>query len=176
MSSTSGGVSGGVCPSCGSRFRAGFVRCDACKADLVDDESYATAQRAKSKPRAALEGKKTVAIVHAGLPACREIERALLADGVPCFVDAVAEEGEALAPGALKVGVMVAEEDVGRAADVLRKQFEALLKKEGSGALVAEAIDLSQSEITCPACGHKGALVDGACADCGLFLGAPDGA
>ena len=93
-----------------------------------------------------------------------------------CFAAGHLGGFDALAPGALKVGVMVAEEDVGRAADVLRKQFEALLKKEGSGALVAEAIDLSQSEITCPACGHKGALVDGACADCGLFLGAPDGA
>lgn len=169
-------VSGGVCPSCGSSYRTGFTRCAPCGVDLVDPAEWERAQKDSGSPRAALAGKKTVAVVHAGLPACREIERALLEMHVPCFVDAVAEEGEALAPGALKVGVMVAEEDVHRAAEVLRRRFEALLQKEGSGAFVAEAIDLSQSEIACPACGHKGALVDGACADCGLFLGAPEGA
>ena len=169
-------ATGGVCPSCGSRYRAGFSRCEACKADLVDEATWASLEAKRASPRAALQGKKTVAVVHAGLPACREIERALLAGDVPCFVDAVAEEGEALAPGALKVGVMVAEEDVHRAAEVLRRQFEALLAKEGSGAFIAEAINLADSEISCPACGHKGALVEGACGDCGLFLGAPEGA
>jgi hypothetical protein len=42
------------------------------------------------------------------------------------------------------------------------------------GSFNSVAIDLSASEVECPACGHKGALKDGACEDCGLFLGAPE--
>mgnify|MGYP000396718311 CR=1 FL=1 len=34
---------------------------------------------------------------------------------------------------------------------------------------------IPDSTITCPACGHTGALVNGECADCGLFLGEPEG-
>jgi hypothetical protein len=50
-----------------------------------------------------------------------------------------------------------------------------LLAREGAGVPLADAVDLSQPEVSCPACGHKGALVEGACGDCGLFLGAPEG-
>ncbi len=160
-----------VCPTCGSSFRPGFTACNKCQVALIDADSYRAQQASRGSPRETLRDKDVVAIVHAGLPACREIERALLEAGVLCFVAAEEEEGEALAPGALKVGVMVAQDDVAAAGDVLRKRFEALIEKEGGGALNLAAIDLTQAEVTCPACGHTGALVDGACADCGLHLG-----
>ncbi len=167
-------MSGLVCPTCGSAFRAGFTRCQHCKVDLVEAAVFAANQAARGDPKRSLAGKKTVAIVHAGLSACREIERAFLAAGVPCFLDAEAEEGEALAPGALKVGVMVAEDDMPRAGAVLKARFEGLIAQEGIGSFKTEAIDLSQAEVECPACMHKGALKEGCCADCGLFLGAPE--
>lgn len=162
------------CPECGATFRAGFTRCNSCNVDLVDAAVAAAAAAKKVDPRAALEGVPRVALVHAGLPACREIERALLDAGIPCLVEAEAEEGEPLAAGAVKVGVIIAQADLPRAGELLRRRFEQLIEKEGVGSFNAEAVDLSAAEVQCPACGHKGALVEGACGDCGLFLGAPE--
>lgn len=167
-------MSGLVCPSCGANFRAGFTRCQHCKVDLVEPAAFEATQAARGDPKRALAGKKTVAVLHAGLAACREIERAFLVAGIPCFLDANAEEGEALAPGALKVGVMIAEDDMPRAGAVLKARFEGLVAQEGIGSFKSEAIDLTQDEVECPACMHKGALQQGCCADCGLFLGATD--
>ncbi|MDP2343302.1 MAG: hypothetical protein Q8O67_20255 [Deltaproteobacteria bacterium] len=168
-------MSGLTCPKCGSTFRAGFVRCHGCKVDLVDAAIYAESQAALGDPKKLLANKTVVAIVHAGLPACREIERALLDAKVLCYIDAAAEEGEPLAPGALKVGVFIAEEDMKRAGAVMKSRFETLVAKEGVGSFKTDAIDLSLDEVECPACSFKGALKDGACGDCGLFLGAPPG-
>lgn len=167
-------MSGLICPQCGAGYRAGFTVCHTCKVDLVD-EALNTAQRAaRGKPRDLLAGRPTTTIVQAGLPACREIERALLEAGITCFLDANAEEGEALAPGVLKVGVVVAEDDVPRVGALLKARFEGLIAKEGVGSFNTEAIDLTAAEVACPACGHTGALKNGECADCGLFLGAPE--
>jgi hypothetical protein len=168
-------VNGLVCPSCGGAFRAGFTRCAPCGVDLVDAAVHEEQRRRLVSPRAALEGVAKVALLHAGLPACREVERALLAEGVPCVVEAHAEEGEALAPGAMKVGVMVGEPDLPRAIALLRRQFEDLVAREGVGSFSTEAVDVSAAEVTCPACNHRGSLTDGACADCGLHLGVPEG-
>ncbi|MBI1946686.1 MAG: hypothetical protein HYS27_13390 [Deltaproteobacteria bacterium] len=162
------------CPECGATYRAGFTRCNGCQVDLVDEATAAAAAAKKVDPRVALEGVPKIALVHAGLPACREIERALLADGVPCLVEAEAEEGEPLAAGAVKVGVIIAQADLQRAGELLRRRFEQLIAKEGVGSFNTEAIDLAAAEVQCPACGHTGALSEGACADCGLFLGAPE--
>jgi hypothetical protein len=157
-----------VCPICRAGFRAGFTHCTACKAALVDDS---TLPAADADPRDTLRGKKRVTIVQAGLAACKEMQRALDAAHIPCVVEAIDEEGQPLATGAMKVGVVVAEEDVPRVAALLQKQFAALLSKEGVGSMQSAAIDPTAASVTCPACGHVGALVDNCCADCGLFLG-----
>lgn len=164
-----------VCPTCGGRFRAGFTRCAPCKVDLVDVATYDAAVLARDAPHKALEGKKLVAVVSSSLAACREVERALLDAKIPCFLSTDTGEDEALQTGAMKVGVMVAEEDLPRIADVMKAGFESLLAKEGRGTFKTEAIDVAADEVSCPACGHTGALVNGECADCGLFLGAPEG-
>jgi hypothetical protein len=167
-------MSGLVCPGCSGTFRAGFVRCSSCELELVDPSVVEDMKRKLDSPRAALEGVPRVAVVHAGIAACREIERAILDAGIPCFVEADAGEGEGLSPGALKVGVVVAESDLARVGELLRRRFEDLVAREGVGSFSAAAIDLSADEVECPACGHRGALAEGACGDCGLFLGAPE--
>jgi hypothetical protein len=166
--------SGLICPACGGAFRAGFTRCASCKVDLVDRATWEAGLAARDDPQRALAGKKTVAIVHASLPACREVERALLDARIPCLLQTETEEGEVLATGAMKIGVMVAEEDLARVGAVMKSRFEALIHKEGMGTFKTEAIDIGAAEVECPACGHKGPLKDGECADCGLFLGATD--
>ena len=163
-----------VCPKCGGAFRVGFTRCAACKVDLVDPAAFQAGLAARDDPRRALAGKKTVTVVQASLAACREIERALLDAGIPTMLKTENEEGEALSAGTLKIGVVVAEDDVARVGVVMKSRFEALIRKEGVGAFKTEAIDVGAAEVECPACGHRGALKNGECADCGLFLGATD--
>ena len=163
-----------VCPSCGGTFRVGFTRCAPCKVDLVDRATWEAALAARDDPKRALAGKKTVAIVHASLPACREVERALLDANIPCLLQTENVDGEVLAAGAMKIGVIVAEDDLPRVGAVMKSRFEALIHKEGMGTFKTDAIDVSAAEVECPACGHKGALKSGECADCGLFLGATD--
>jgi hypothetical protein len=168
-------VSGLVCPSCGGQYRTGYTRCGTCDVDLVDEKTYADLQAARDNPRAALANVPTIPVVHAGIAACREIERAILEAGVPCYVDAINDDDQPLSTGgAMKVGVIIAEADLAKVGEIMRKRFSELIEKEGVGSFNSTAIDLAADEIECPACGHKGPLVDGACGDCGLFLGAPE--
>ena len=69
---------------------------------------------------------------------------------------------------------LVAEDDLARVGVVMKKRFEASIAAEGVGMFKTEAIDVGAAEVECPACGHKGALTKGECADCGLFLGDPE--
>ncbi len=166
-------ASGLMCPRCGGVFRAGFERCANCKVDLVDRATYEAGVAAMDDPLKALAGKKTVPVVHASLSACREIERALLDKGIACALVTDAEDGDMLAAGAMKIGVIVAEEDLPRVAELMKARFESLIHKEGVGTFKTDAIDVTADEVECPACGHKGPLKAGECADCGLFLGEP---
>lgn len=160
-----------MCPTCEGRFRAGFTRCGTCKVDLVDVATFNATKAGVDRPRQQLEGRKVVAVTHASIDACREIERALLAGGIACYVANDVDESEAIAA---KIGVFVAEDDLPRVGVVMKQRFADLVKSEGRGTFNTEAIDVSAAEVECPACGHKGALKAGECADCGLFLGAPD--
>ena len=171
---TSSSAVGLICPRCGGSFRAGFTRCAGCKVDLIDRAAYDAGVAAIDDPRQALIGKKTVAAIHASLQACREVERALLDAGIPCMLGTDIEEGEALAAGPMKIGVMVAEDDLARVTEVMKQRFEVLVAQEGVGAFRTEAIDVAADEVQCPACGHHGPLSNGECSDCGLFLGVPE--
>lgn len=164
-------MSGLVCPICGSTFRAGFTRCGTCKVDLVDTDTYAARAASMGEPRKMLAGKKVVAAIHSSLSSCKEIEGVLLAAGIPCYLATEEATTEAIAT---KIGVMVAETDMVRVGEVMTNRFHALVKSEGVGTLRTNAIDVDAAEVECPACGHTAALKAGECADCGLFLGAPE--
>ena len=140
--------------------------------DLVAPEQLHAHTRALA-PREALKDVPTVSIVGSAIPVCREIERALLDAGVLAYIDNLDECSPISGCGA-QYAVIVAREDAQRAGEILEGRFRDLVEREGTGALVTEAVDLEAAEVTCPACGHQGALDDeGACADCGLMLGAP---
>ncbi len=164
-------MSGLLCPQCGSTFRAGFTRCATCKVDLVDADTFALKHATMGDPRKVLAGRKVVPAIHSSLTSCKEIEGVLLAAGIPCFLATEEATTEAIAN---KIGVMVAEEDLARVGAVMNSRFHALVKSEGVGNFRTEAIDVAAAEVECPACGHKGALKAGECADCGLFLGDPE--
>ena len=76
-----------------------------------------------------------------------------------------------------KVQVLLHPGDVDRVAALMRDEWMGAVKAEGTlqtglpvlGAAPADA-EAEGDDLTCPACGHKGALVEGACGDCGLQL------
>ncbi len=164
-----------VCPSCRSEYRAGFDRCKTCDVALVDPASLEEEQAAFGAPREQLEGKDKVILPQGNLAAAREMESALLGGGFVCYVHAEeADMDVALgSAAAIKYGVCVARDDVEAVGTFLKERFAGMIAEEGQGTFNTEAVDLEAEVVTCPACGHSGALVDGECPECGLMLGLP---
>ncbi len=165
-----------ICPSCRAEYREGYTRCAACGVDLVHPVSSSVmVMSQKASAKELLKDVAKTTIVEAGLDACREIERELLSADVQAFVSSEEmDEGALGSAGITRFSVVIGSDDLAKASDVLKGRFEALVAAEGIGSLSMEAIDLESETVVCPACGHEGALEEGLCADCGLFLGAPD--
>ena len=162
-----------ICPNCGSEYREGFFHCKSCDLALVDPASLVTPKG--QAPRELLKDVETMAMVVAGgLPSARENERKLLAADIACYIETEEMEGAAaLGTANMRYALVVAKADQDRVAEFLRDEYVTMMEKEGIGELVQKEVNLEDDVIECPACGHRGALVDGACADCELFLGAP---
>lgn len=163
-----------VCPSCGAEYRAGISRCASCAVDLVSVGDVAAQEAKRGGGRESLAGVETTMVPQANLASAKELERIILDAGFACYTDAVeADQDVALgSTAAMSYGVVVRASDVEAIRQRLRGGLEATLAKQGLAGLQAEAIDVDKGEVTCPACGHTGPVVDGACGDCGLFLGA----
>lgn len=76
-----------------------------------------------------------------------------------------------------KVQVLVREGDVDKAQALMRDEWLEALKAEGTlkdGLPVAPSAPADAAadsdDLTCPACGTRAPLVEGACSDCGLQL------
>lgn len=162
-----------VCPSCRSEFVSSATRCNDCDVDLVSPdalEDVTTFEDARER----LKDAETVKLsVSGGLNMARELEKRFQAEEIVCFIDAEEAEGAVLGAAAMHYFLVVDKEDAERVGAVLKQDYQAMIEREGVGEFNTEAVDLEESEVSCPACGHKGALVDGACGDCGLFLDAP---
>lgn len=160
-----------VCPRCRSEYVAGITRCAPCDEDLVDPSALDENARTEN-PRELLKEAEKAFFAARSLDAARELERDLLEAGVLCYVHAEQTEGALMSAGSIQYTVAFAQEDVPTVKELLEGRVRGLLEQEGLAALSTEAVDLEADEVTCPACGHTGALDDeGACADCGLVLG-----
>jgi hypothetical protein len=71
-----------------------------------------------------------------------------------------------------KLQVLVQPDDVSRVATVLQSDWLEAVKCEGLGgeSFVQLKTPTADGTLPCPACGFAGALVNGACGDCGLQL------
>ncbi len=68
--------------------------------------------------------------------------------------------------------LLVEEANRGRVAQIFTEDWAQALKREGLEPVTpAPASAGEDAEPPCPACGLCGALVGGACGDCGLMLG-----
>jgi hypothetical protein len=160
-----------VCPSCRSEYVPGITRCSSCQVDLVDPSALVE-ETVGDNPRELLKEAEKAFLGARNLDAARELERDLLEAGILCYVHAEQTEGALMSAGSIQYTVAFAQEDVPSVKELLEGRVRGLMEQEGLAALSTQAVDLEADEVTCPACGHTGALDDeGACADCGLVLG-----
>ncbi len=160
-----------VCPRCRSEFVAGVAHCARCDVALVDEAVLEEVAEAGS-PREALQETEKAFLAARNLDGARDLERQLLGAGILCYVHAKQTEGALMSAGSIQYAVAVAVEDIPAVREHLEGSYKQNLASEGLDALAAEPVDLEADEVTCPACGHKGALdEEAACADCGLVLG-----
>ena len=142
--------------------------CETCRATPLDDEGRCVTCDADA------EGLKV--LTRSGYTEVREM-MTLLED------QDLGPEMEKVPPGKPEEKVRplwnlyVPAEEVGRAVELLKKDWAALLADPTAAAAAArgqEGIDLDAGgEVTCPACGHRFVLqgADAECPECGLGLG-----
>lgn len=160
-----------VCPRCRSEYVSGIARCAPCQLDLVE-ASQLDEKAVTDNPREVLKEAQKAFLPARALDSARELERELLEAGVLCYVHAEQSEGALMSAGSIQYAVAFAQDDVAVVKELLEGRVRGLLEQEGLAALSSQAVDLEADEVTCPACGHTGALDDEkACADCGLMLG-----
>ena len=162
------------CPECGAEYRVGFVSCADCGTELVTGSTVAIEPKVDRPAREILADLPTARIVEGDLNACREVEEILLRRNLPACIEAAVTEEAALGSASIKrFAVLVAEADLSRCVEVLRLRATDLQGGSGVGAFSEILVNLDADEVTCPACGHVGALQEKCCGDCGLFLGEP---
>lgn len=71
-----------------------------------------------------------------------------------------------------KLQVLVSKDDVPKVAAIMQNEWLEAVRAEGLGgeAFVQLGTPGTEGELRCPACGFSGALINGACGDCGLQL------
>lgn len=139
----------------------------------------------RSSADALLVDADLVPALEGSVAAARELERRLLASDIPAML--AKPDGDCCTTGSCgtKLQVLVREEDMPRLTQLLQAEWLEALAREGTltdgvktaatptcglTQLTTPAQAGAEDVLTCPACGFAGALVNGACGDCGLQL------
>lgn len=116
-----------------------------------------------------------VAYLEGPLMQMREVERQLLSQDIDVTLAKPAPK--ACCGGSCgcssKLQLLVRKEDVPRVSQLMQDEWRAAVEREGTvnAALVPLQTPSGEAQdLPCPACGFSGALVAGACGDCGLQL------
>ncbi len=122
-----------------------------------------------------LKGSTLVPCTEASLLWARQLEEQLLGAEIPAVLGKPPKKeccGSGGCGCASRFQVMVRKEDFEKAVGLFQGEFVEALAREGLNAgVVALGVEPEgEGEPPCPACGHAAALVDGACAGCGLQL------
>ena len=167
-----------ICPTCDSEFLDHVSFCGTCHERLIKaiDRSPLDPANNTLVSKEDLLKEESMVFAEGTLEQCREFEKILMRSQIPSVVypaklgcnDDTAALGSSCA---VKYLVLVRPGDLERCARAVDGQFLAQVDREGQGILNRDVIDISQSEVTCPACNERGALKDGECSFCGLFLG-----
>lgn len=124
-----------------------------------------------------LAGSEVIPCMEGPLAAVKEAVEACLGADIPvvlgpaeaCGRDGCAQ-GACGCGGAARVQVLVREEDLRRVGELMRDAWVEAVRREGTEVNVPKEVAEGE-EPPCPACGTAAPLVEGACSDCGLFLG-----
>lgn len=165
------------CPTCREEFLDYIDFCAACDENLVDDDKYIAPTDTTIVTQEEIMSGTMAAFLEGSIGNCREVERILASKKLPCIIYPINIKGEGdqntLGTTAdTKYVLLVRENDVEQAKLALQHKFYEDVAKEGQGFVTAETINLDHEEITCPACNERGALKNGECATCGLYLAA----
>lgn len=162
------------CPRCKAEYFSHVEQCADCRVPLVGEQDVANhhAQGQANDPylpnpivfnQGALDGLKEIALaLQKSHIRSAVLPEKLTADDNAATLGAAAQK---------KYLLIISESDLEGAKKALEDMFAEAVQKEGRGVLVRDVINLEQSEVTCPACGETGALENGECTSCGLFLG-----
>lgn len=120
--------------------------------------------------RRLLDDAEVVPALQLALAEAKEIQAACLAGGVPAILGKDDHCTKGCSP---KVLLLIRPEDTDAVRTILSRKWQALLDTVDADArAVGVGIEVGEdAEPPCPACGHQGALDDGACTECGLHLG-----
>ena len=160
------------CPSCLAEYRRDIQRCAHCDVDLVEEMPTEPPETSLDGAIVYIDAHTPVIIAVSTLEPCREMRNELLQAGIPCMI--VADDGDETAELMNmheRFRVVVAEEDLDRVSEQMAGRFQNMVQREGLVDEVAVAEVQDDGAVLCPACGHSAQLVDGECAECGLFLG-----
>jgi hypothetical protein len=124
----------------------------------------------ESEAEQALDGAELVPCGQAGVAEAKEIQSACLAADIPMLLG---RDNHCVKGCAPKLYLLVREDDVPRVAGVMKQRGAEVMMKSGiDPASIRLGVEAGEDEEPpCPACGSKGALVEGACPECGLQLG-----
>lgn len=122
---------------------------------------------------ALLADQPLIAASAGSIPDMKALRARCLAAGIPAAVGCPPGAGKGC--GGARTHLLVAEADLPRLGQLLRGDWHDHLAREGLTPVAAGTAELTtdddaDGEPPCPACGTAAALVDGACADCGLAL------
>jgi hypothetical protein len=164
-----------ICGECREEYVEHVAICHHCKVPLLSPEELAKSGKLHGKKMREVEAESAKGLLEGSLASCREVERILKKSMLPCLVyplSLCADHNATLGTScSTNYVVLVNESDIEDCKNALLGHFQEDVSREGQGTFVSDVIDLSNDEVQCPACGERGALLEGACAECGLFLG-----
>jgi hypothetical protein len=156
-----------ICPRCQAEYREGIVTCATDGEALVESLPQETGAAFAELERLLREGTASLSLPRS-LDNARRDQELLHEAGVPCLM--YANPGSLSANGTPTIyHLAMLPRHVEAAAEVLGRRRREMLEAEGMPVTDA-VVDLTASEVVCPACGFKFASAD-TCPDCGLFLG-----
>lgn len=160
------------CPRCRAEYREGFEICGTCNVELVERVEDIPEPLTEERLVELLKDRKLVAVVRGGIEACKEVLGALLQEQIPAVIRTPEDTGS-FAAVAMVLEVVVPEEEIPRAAEMLQADWHDMLSKDGLDfalAGISREVD-EEEEPACPGCGSTEPLEDGVCPECGLNLG-----
>jgi hypothetical protein len=156
-----------ICPNCHAEYQDSVAVCEACNEKLVASLPEETGL-AFDELEAAIAAKTATLSAPRTLDDAKADQELLHEAGVPCLLYGNPESiGPSGAPRLYHLALLPQHLEAATAA--LGRRRRQMLENEGMSMSDA-VVDLTQAELTCPACGTKFPKAD-TCPECGLFLG-----